>query len=278
MNKSIWPFVAVWLLAAVALSGCIGGVSLPGQTRTAEIRSGDYLRINSIHARPTPVATGVVALRIDRDTGRVIFDLADGSQVTTSLAMDVPPEWGNGCLTNLGATRMEILRFAEDTLTLDSATFSHPLLVANCPVPPTVIVLREAAGGLQDPLDAAACDWWAGARCIYFGQAYVTLHGQIVDADTGEPIPNASVVFATPAGSQVLSGTFQIVLPGGGQVEFAANAPGYTSSGGMLKVFGDRVVISRPAAPAAEGEIVEMLEVVDVGQPLEFRYRLEQAK
>ncbi len=64
---------------------------------------------------------------------------------------------------------MEALRFEKEELVLDSVLWSYPMLVATCPASDdSTIVLRETGTGLPDPLPAVACDWWAGAKCIYF--------------------------------------------------------------------------------------------------------------
>ena len=148
---------------------------------------------------------------------------------------------------------MEMLYLAENELTLESVTFRRPVFVANCPVPPIVITLREAGDETEASPDASGCEWWAGAKCIYFGQNYATLHGQIVDLETREAIQDAEVVFVAPTGRQVYPATFQVVLPGGAQVRLEVSAPGYVPSVGRVEIYGDKVVVSHGPGPLAEG-------------------------
>jgi hypothetical protein len=271
MRKHIWPVVGSILLTAIFLSGCLGILS-----KTAEIKSGSYVRIHSLSAQPTPIAVGVVKVGIDRENRLATFGRTDGSEVTVTLAAQNASKWADGCPTNLGSTHMEILPLDAEELTLDSVIFKRPTFVANCPVLPTVIVLREAGSGFESPVDASGCEWWAGAKCIYFGKDYVTVHGQVVDSETGNPIQVATFVLAAPSGKEVLPGTFEVVLPGGALVEFEARAPGYNPSAARFEVYGNRLVVSRPDGPDAP--ILQMFDLGDPAKPVEFRYPLERAK
>jgi len=272
MCKLLWRVVGFILVTAFILNGCIGHM-----TKVAEIKSGSYVRINSLHAQPTPIAVGVIEVEIDRTNRRVTFKLADNSEVTASLTAEAS-KWAEGCPTNLYSTRMEMLYLADNELTLDSVTFSRPVFVANCPVPPIVITLQEATDETGASPDASGCEWWAGAKCIYFGQDYATLRGQIVDFETREAIQDAEVVFVAPTGRQVFPGTFQVVLPGGAQVDFEVRAPGYAPSVGKVEIYDDKVVVSRGPGPISESAYFEILELHDPGKPIEFQYYLEEAK
>jgi hypothetical protein len=110
MRKHIWPVVGSILLTALFLSGCLGILS-----KTAEIKSGSYVRIHSLSAQPTPIAVGVVKVGIDRENRLATFGLADGSEITATLAAQGASKWAEGCPTNLGATRMEILPALQTT-------------------------------------------------------------------------------------------------------------------------------------------------------------------
>jgi len=66
MCKLLWRVVGFILVTAFILNGCIGHM-----TKVAEIKSGSYVRINSLHAQPTPIAVGVIEVEIDRTNRRV---------------------------------------------------------------------------------------------------------------------------------------------------------------------------------------------------------------
>jgi hypothetical protein len=272
MYKPLSRVVGFILVTAFVLSGCIGGM-----TRSAEIKSGSYVRINRIDVEATPIAVGVNGVVIDRDRRQVTFTLADSSEVTAPLTAEAS-KWADGCPTNLYSTRMEMLYLAENELTLESVTFRRPVIVANCPVPPLVITLQEAGDETEASPDASACQWWAGAKCIYFGQDYATLRGQIVDFETREPIQDAEAVFVAPTGSQIYPATFQVILPGGAQVRLEVSAPGYAPSVGKIEIHGDKVVVSHGPGPLSEGAPFELLDLRDPRQPVEFQYYLERAK
>ncbi len=159
--------LSIVLAAVLPLSDCAQNQLVNPR---AEIESGRYVRINSPYAQPTPIAEAVIELNIDRTSRQVTFTLTDGPQLTAALAATESPIWGHGCPTNLNVTEMEVLKFEQEKLVLDSVPWSYPMLVATCPASDPTIVLREAGSGLPDPLPAVACDWWAGAKCIYFSR------------------------------------------------------------------------------------------------------------
>jgi hypothetical protein len=134
----------------------------------AEILSGTYRRVDIPSADPEPIALGVIGVVIDRQNYTAVFRLSNGSEINQPLRVSDSPDWGLGCPTNHGATPMEILPFAVDRFTLDGVIFNQPILVATCSTISKAIVLRETGPGLDDILPAVACDWWTGAKCIYF--------------------------------------------------------------------------------------------------------------
>jgi hypothetical protein len=80
MGKLSWRVVGLIIVTVFVLDGCIAML-----TKSAEIKSGSYVRINSLFAQPTPIAVGVTGVVIDRDRRQAIFKLADNSEVTASL-------------------------------------------------------------------------------------------------------------------------------------------------------------------------------------------------
>ncbi len=136
----------------------------------AIIASGSYDRVQPDFVEiADETAPGVIHAMIDRDQEKVIFELEYGSQISASLDL-VSRTWGQGCPTTSYATSMEIISLEEEQLTLDGVTFEQPVLVATCPSSKNIVVLREYGSGFDDILPGAACDWWAGAKCIYFGK------------------------------------------------------------------------------------------------------------
>lgn len=142
----------------------------PTPIQDAEIPSGVYHRADIPGAEPDLIALGVIGVTIDRQNNTASFELLDGSSVMAPLMKVNTPTWGHGCPTSVSTTRMEILQFEADTLVLDGVVFEQPVLVATCPASSLAFVLREVGSGFGDYFPAAACDWWAGAKCIYFSQ------------------------------------------------------------------------------------------------------------
>jgi hypothetical protein len=208
----------------------------------AGIKTGSYWRIQHNYAKPTPVAGSVIRLDIDRAKGLAVFHLQDGSSVQTKLAGKDRVRWAQGCPTMVGSTRMEFLPLAEDRLVLGDATFEHPYLEGTCPAPPVVIVLGEGTSDLDGIADASGCDWYNGAKCIYFGQEYATLHILVTSMASGEELPGASLTLQTPWGTQVYPAYVAIRLPGA-RFPFTARAPGYPDYRGTIQVDQDVVMV-----------------------------------
>ena len=110
----------------------------------------------------------VVRLDIDRKKSQAIFHLQDGSTVQVALAGSDQVQWLEGCPTMTGTTRMEFVPLAQVQLVLGETTFERPYLEGTCPAPPWVIVLGENKQDLGAIQNGDACDWYNGAKCVYF--------------------------------------------------------------------------------------------------------------
>jgi len=139
-------------------------------TTDAAVKTGSYVRIQPNFVTSAPVAVEVVQLDIDRENSLAVFHLEDGSTVSAALAGTDLVQWAEGCPTMAGSTRMEFVPLVEDQLVLDDTTFESPYLVGKCPVPPVIIVLGEKKRDFTGIQDAAACEWYNGAKCVYFEQ------------------------------------------------------------------------------------------------------------
>jgi len=272
MKKSWIALGIIILLAVIYLGFCSRSHFLlqlvqNGVSSDAKIKPGSYFRIQHRYAKPTPVAEPVIKLEIDRAQGQVVFYLQDGSTVQAALAGPEEAQWTKGCPTNISSTKMEILPLAEEKLVLGETTFENPYLVGNCPAPPTTIVLREGKEGLEGLADASACNWWQGAKCVYFGQEYINLHVQISSPETDEPLPEAGLILEAPWGSQAFSGSIRVRLPGNSLYPFTATAPGYSAYSGIIEVNGDTVIVRDAGAsgePAQAFSIVKIENTEDV--------------
>lgn len=276
-----WMFILSFIVG-----GCIhddqivqpqptGEVSPDTATRSrpaAEIKSGSYRRVNFKGALPETIALNVIGMEVDRENQQAVFKLRDGSQVAASWSDTNAVRWGQGCPDNFGSVRMEMIYLEIDELVLDGVTFEHPLLVATCPAPPTVIVLRESYG-ISDVLPAVACNGWEGAKCVYLAQDYITLYGQIVDIETDDMIQDADIKFSSPAGQQSFSGTFRLSLPGDAVVDFTIRAPGFQDASGQIEILSNTVMVSFESGIYA-GEPPRIHWVSDPDEPIEWNFAL----
>ena len=259
--------LSIVLAGVLSLLGC---AQTPLVNPRAEIESGRYVRIDSPYAQPTPIANALVELGIDRANRQVTFKLTDGSQVTAALAATDRPTWGHGCPTNLNVTEMEILRFEPEELVLDSVLWSDPMLVATCPAPGSTIVLREAGGGLSDPLPAVACDWWAGAKCIYFSR---------LDSVTLPPAPTIGPSPIPSASGQVQGGYYPEgqAFPFGFEILDANNQPFAACLGGFPCSIEATYLHQTPYETSTYQGTAFHFEIAGSGESITFALRSEYA-
>jgi hypothetical protein len=243
MKKKRNFVITGWLLIiSFTFWGCIHKDKGNQSTLTAEIKPGIYHRISIINGPPDPIATNITQVIVDREIKQVIFRLADGTEINASLGDEKDSTWGEGCPTNVNFTQLEILFLREQELTLDGVTFSKPVLVATCPSPPSGFFLLEADDTLEKNLPEIDCEWWNGAKCIYFAKDYARLKGQIVNIETNQILQDADIVFSSPAGRQSFSGNYQLSLPAGAVIDFSIHAPGFQDSNGQVEISHNGVV------------------------------------
>ena len=269
--KRRWPLLVIPLLLVCAFIGWFlyNTPDFLGNLVHADaaIQTGSYWRIQHSYAKPTPVAVTVISLDIDREKGLAVFHMQDGSKVQAALAGPEEVQWGEGCNTMSGSTRMEFLPLAEDRLVLGDTTFVNPYLAGTCPAPPLTIVLGEGKKDREGISDAAACDWYNGAKCVYFGQEYVNLHVQVCDRESGEPLTEANLTLETPRGNQVFPNSFQVRLSGNARYPITVTAPGYATYEGTIQVDPNVVMIwnvpveGEPEQASVLEEIVNTEEV-----------------
>jgi hypothetical protein len=286
MNNHFLHLIRLWIVLAV-LVGCTGpqGVQTAQPDLTtrldAVIAPGDYDRILPnftlvAESAFETLAPSIIGLHIDRNQQTVTFRLQDGAQLIAHLQLDTQA-WGQGCQDNFSAVRMEIIQLAEPELALAGLTLQHPALIATCPSPPTVIVLRELTGDLESTLPAAACEYWAGETCLYFAQTLVILQGQVIDLETQQPVQGAEMVFSSPAGSQVFQGDYALSLPGGGLVDVTISAPGCQSIQGKIETTGERLILRLPTPSGAE-QLAQAITIENPDQPIHWDFTLSCPK
>ena len=172
--KKRWIVLIIILILIVACVTCflVRTPDFLGNLFPADagIKTGSYLRIQPNSFHPMPVAVTLVRLDIDRKKGQAVFHFQDGSTVQAALAGPDQRQWLKGCPSMIGTTRMEFLPLAQDRLVLGETSFEKPYLEGTCPASPLIIVLGENKRNFGDIQDAAACDWYLGAKCVYFEQ------------------------------------------------------------------------------------------------------------
>lgn len=164
---------AAVVVVGTLLAGC-------SADRWTEVEPGTYGVLRDVGVTGGAAAGEIQQLEIDREDGRMVFTLVDGSEITTSFVSRERSEWPAGCPSNIQSTRMEVLEIAEDPLILGSMVFQQPILVRDCPPDPVRIVLREdgTMGG-----SVTACPH--GERCVYFAPG-------AMPSALGRPLPHSA--------------------------------------------------------------------------------------
>jgi len=132
--------------------------------RWAAVEPGTYTVVQSA-GRASEIATREIrTLEIDREANTATLTLTDGSDITRPFTPRDRSDWPAGCPSNLNNTRMEVLDLGPDPLTIGPLTFTHPLIVRDCPPDPEHVVLRNSGSRIGG--SGTAC---AGAEaCITF--------------------------------------------------------------------------------------------------------------
>jgi hypothetical protein len=127
--------MALLLIIAVLLTGCFRQPQL-------EVESGEYTQVRGTDEATRSAASTIQRLQIDREASTARLVLADGSEITLTLATRQSSDWPEGCPTNIYSHVMEVLDVEEPVLTLGALTVRDPVLVRDCPGDPEEIVLR----------------------------------------------------------------------------------------------------------------------------------------
>jgi hypothetical protein len=162
--KRIGPAIGLILaliLGAFVLLSYLAGCSFD---RWGGVESGVYVVTSGQGIANQIEAPTIQQVEIDRGQRLVVFNLVDGSEISTSFVPRDRAEWPVGCPTNIGSTHMEVLDLEEKPLTIGPIALNQPILVRDCPRDPMRVVLREdgeIGGG------GGACTW--PNECIFFG-------------------------------------------------------------------------------------------------------------
>jgi hypothetical protein len=128
------------------------------------VEPGTYAVVPSAGRASETAAREIHKLEIVRQADTATLTLADGSDIARPFTPRERGDWPAGCPTNVNNTRMEVLDLGQEPLTIGPLTFTHPLIVRDCPPTPEHVVLHDAAGAIGG--SGTAC---AGTdECITF--------------------------------------------------------------------------------------------------------------
>jgi hypothetical protein len=178
-----------------------------------------------------------VRLSIERENNLAIFESSTGEKVRTALGK---PYWVKGCEDHF---RIEAFSLP-DGLSLGSITFHQPVLIAVCKgwsadqkIRPISVVIKEGPITEKDPFYMGVQCNPEGESCMVFAEALGELVGTVVDAETGEPLPMASIILSSGMGVQEFTGAFRLPVYEGFGVAYQISMPGYEQRVGEIKQY-----------------------------------------
>jgi len=184
-------------------------------------------------AKP-PLAPEVIRMSLDRKNGQAVFYLLEGEEITVPLGA---AGWVKGCENHY---RMESIQLATG-LQLGSVVFQNPVLMVVCGMwsrsegtPPAKVILREGPLPTGDAFYLGPACRPEEPKCLYFAMGFGTLKGEIVDAQSGEPLPGAHIILTNAMGIQEYAGSFSLPLYAGFQMDYRIFAPGYPDQVGNI--------------------------------------------
>lgn len=243
MKKIIRPtIISLLVLAAVVWLVYQVNSYIPIFIRQVKMPSGVYLRSPQAYNTDTNIydpskasfLPNLAQVIIDRDDGEVTFFFINGKEITVPLGK---PHQVSGCE---GQYTMQA--FLLDTvLDFGQVVFTQPMLVVACEmwakgerVRPAKIVLRE--GPLptsQEYRFGIGCQPEEKA-CVSFGQSLGELRGEVVDEQTGEPLPDAQISLTNALRDDHYAGSFSVQIYAGYQASIRITMPGYDDMIGKI--------------------------------------------
>lgn len=205
-----------------------------------------------------------IYLDIDLQNNLALFKSSTGERVSVTLG---EPQWEKGCENQF---RVETYPLP-DGLALGSVKFQKPILIVACDmwaagekVRPTRLVIKEGPILEKDAFYMGMKCNPKHEVCMSFAEKLGELAGTIIDAETGEALPEAHITLTSGLGIKEYAGTFSIPIYAAMQLEYQVTLPGYVDKTGEISNFyGNKMEVmyyTNADRTRGRGDIFDLLE------------------
>jgi hypothetical protein len=285
-NRKAMTKTIIWVVVLLVILYGLWRIVLflPIIPHKVTLPTGDYLPAPSVYLHDSvnydplhpPLESKIMRIHVDRSAGQLVFYFLTGEIQTVPLGKAGTV---TGCEHQFS---MEYFPLPIQELQLGSVLIQEPILMVSCEmwargekIRPAKLILRQGPLPQGDTFNFGPSCKQPEEICLYFGQEYGILTGDVMDAQSGKLLPEAQIVLTNEMGIQEFTGQFQLPLYAGLQMKYQISAPGYPDLTGeisnsyAIKLFIDTVF---PMDQASGYSYV--LEMPAEGLDLNFSFRL----
>lgn len=284
-TRAIWKTIIILAVISLILYGLYRLILfLPIFPQKVPLPDGSYLPAASVYMYDTvrydplqpPLDSQIARLNVDRSAGEVVIQFLDGQELAVPLGKVAQVI---GCEHQFS---MEYLPLSIQELRLGSVHMQDPILMVSCEMwarseklRPAKLILREGPLQQGDPFVFGTLCQQPEEICLYFGQEYGTLVANVIDAQSGQPLPGAQITLENGMGIQKYTGEFKLPLYAGVQVKFTVSAPGYPDLNGQIaNRYADQLMISFVSPIGQAGGFSQLLDMPSEDLELPFSFRM----
>ena len=223
-----------------------------------------------------PPAPEVIKIVVDRSNKQAVFYTSSGETIPVSLGR---ADRVLGCEKQFS---MKYYPLEVEELRLGALTFHQPSLVSVCEmwsrnrtITPDTINLMEGPLQTSDTFPFLVESSLPGSTLLTFGKAYGTLHADIVDGVTGQPLPDAHILLISQAGIQEATGSFTLPLYAKVHVEYRISAPGYPERQGQINnIYENMLSIEDFPAETGQATTGYFMDLPAYGQDMNYSFQM----
>lgn len=246
--------------------------------------SGIYLRSSSVYQQDKvaydplnpPAETGLLSMEIDRAGKQAVLNFTSGKKKAIQFS-----ETGR-VLACENHFQVEYIKLAAVDLQVGEVTFHEPVLMVTCKMwtagekirPAKLILFDGPVPDSQALYMGMSCQ--EKTTCLAFGQAYGTLHGVVIDSNTGKMLPQALSTFENELGIQTFVGEFDLPLYAGIQYSYRIYSTGLPVREGRLANSYDVKIFIDTVYPMglAQG-YSQIIDMPEYGKKVDFNFLMD---
>jgi len=225
---------------------------IPFIPQSVRLKSAVYLRSPHVYRydaagydpEQAPLAPEWIRLNIDRENDQAIFESSTGERVSVALGK---LQWLQACENQYHVESFLL----PDGFTLGSISFHKPILIVACDMWAAGEKVRPARLLIKERPNTENPTFFMGMECnpkqeicMSFAEALSDLVVTIIDAETGQALPNAHITISSGLGIQDYTGSFRLPVYVAMQMEYKVTLPGYEDKIGEISNFyGNKIEI-----------------------------------